>query len=207
LKLPGGYVCPPSGLDMDPDGDGIAEAAAWLDTAAALELDSKASTAAATALVDAVTAMVAGRDATRRGPKGRIKASEAVGAIVGGLLKHWGRPTPRPAYRSAKAESFTDGPVPYRQFVAAMRALIQLELVATQRGFQRPIDWGNVTSWFGKAARFWPSAELLRLAASHGVTTDSVQRDFVAPAPVKPPTVRKVVVVSTLSKIVGNRSG
>jgi len=207
LELPGGYGTPPDTLAKDPDSDEVAETAAWLDTADYLALDSKASTAAAVSLVAAIIPIMASVDATRRGPKLRLKSSEAIGAIVGGLLKHWSRPTPRPAFRSGKVESFTGGPVAYRQFDAAMAGLIQLELVATQRGFQRPTNWGEVKSWSnGKAARFWPTAELLRLAATHGVAAGTVKADFLAPAPITAPVVRKLVAVSSLAKVVGQRS-
>ena len=101
-RLSGDYAVPPGVLTADSDDDAIAEAAAWLDTAAPLALDAKPSTAAAIALVDAVTGMVLAHEGKRRGPKLRAKLTEAVGAIVGALLKNWSRPSPRPVFRSGE---------------------------------------------------------------------------------------------------------
>lgn len=200
LNWVGGYASPPAILDLQDDAT-RADAAAWLDTATILPLNSVPSSAAATALVDALTTMVISRDTTRRGPKRLQKLAGAVGAIVGGLLKQWTRTEPRPAFRSLMAASFSDGPVGHRQFTAAMDSLVALALVATQSGFRHlQFDWGDSRTWGGKAARFWPSAELLRLAADHGVTAGSVALDFTAPAPTKPPKVPQPIVVHSLKR-------
>jgi hypothetical protein len=207
-RLLGDYAVPPDVLSADADGDAVAEAAAWLDTAAPLTLDAKASTAAAIALVDAVTGMVTAHEGKRRGPKLRAKQTDAVGAIVGALLKNWSRPSPRSVFRSSKATSFTDSPIPYRQFTAAMQGLVGLGLVATQRGYRRAIDWGGGSkTWFGKAARYWPTAELLCTAATHGVTADTTVQHFTAPPPIRPPMVRAPVVVTSLKQTTGYRTG
>ena len=206
-SLAGGYAVPPGVLSADADVDAIAEAAAWLDTAAPLALDAKPSTVAANALVDAVTDRVLALEGRRRGPKLRAKVTEAIGAIVGGLLKNWGRTSPRPVFRSGKAASFTDSPIPYRQFTSAMKCLVRLGLVVKQNGYRRAINYGFAKSWFGKAARFWPSSELLSLAATHGVTAATVAQDFAADPPMKPPTVRAPIVVTSLKQTTSYRTG
>lgn len=203
------YAAPPTPLLPSEDGDErVAEMAAWLDTAGPLTLDAEASSPAAKALVALVAGKIGDHDRKRRGPKLRAKLSDAVAAIVGNLLNQWTRPEPRPAYRSNKAEGFTDSPVPYRQFVHAMQGMIDLGLVVTRPGYQQYVDWGDMKSaLFGKAARYWPSAELLDLALGCGVTINTVIKDFVAPAPVKAPVVREVIVVNSLKQIVGRRTG
>ncbi len=183
LNPPGGYAAPPGPLTLDAEGNGLAEVAIWLDGAAPLALDARAATVGAIALVNEVAGMVVAGDATRRGPKLRAKMTEAVAAIVGGLLKQWSRIPPRPVYRSRKAEGFSNGPVASRQFNGAMKGLVRLGLVVMQPGYRRANDYGFAKLWFGKAARYWPSAELLRLASSHGVIVETVLRDFVSAAP------------------------
>ena len=207
LELPGAYAVPPGTLNIDADHEGLAETAAWLDTAAPLALDAKPSTAESHALVDALTAMVAAHGGTRRGPKLRAKLADAVAAIVGSLLKNWARSPARPVFRSGKAASFSDGPIAYRQFTAAMAGLEGLGFVVRQQGYQRAIDWGDVKSWFGKAARFWPSAGLLRLVAEHGITAENAQQHFRASAPKRPPIVRKLVAVNSMKRTIGYVTG
>jgi hypothetical protein len=194
-------------LTADANDQAIAEAAAWWDTAAPLTLDSKPSTVAANALVDAVVGMMMAQEGKRRGPKLRAKLADAVGAIVGTILKNWSRPSPRPVFRSGKAASFSDSPIAYRQFKAARDGLVGLGLIATQRGYQQAIDWGDGKSWFGKAARYWPTPQLLALAAAHGVTPATAAGDFTTPPPTKPPTVRAPIVVTSFKQTTGYRTG
>jgi hypothetical protein len=207
LEPLGGYAVPPSSLALDNEGDRLADVAAWLDSAAPLALDSIPSTPEAVALVDALAEMVASTDTKRRGPKLRAKLSTAVGAVVSALLTNWGRSPARPVYRSGKATGFSNGPVGHRQFIAVIEGLQSLGFVGSQRGYQIATDWGDAKSWSGKAARFWPTAALLEFATSHGVTADTVDRQFKAPPPTKAPSVRKLVVVTSLKRTIGYRTG
>ena len=203
----GGYALPPDSLALDEEAEGRAEAAAFLDRAASLALNIVPESAEARALVEALTAAVIAHQATRRGPKLRAKLSQAVGAIVGCLLKNWSRSRPRPIYRSGKASGFSDGPVGYRPFTAAMSGLDQLGFVGHQPGYRMATEWDDGNVWTGKAARFWPSVELLRLAVAHGITAAAADCQFKAPAPAKAPVVRRPVVVNSLKIMVGYRTG
>ena len=130
LGSAGGYALPRGVISLDGSGSAdAAEAAAWLDTAAALSLNSVPCTAEACGLVDALVGMVVAQGGKRRGPKLRAKLSQAIGAITGGVLMNWSRPVPRPVYRSGNTQGFSDGPVPARQFIAAVTGLGGLGLL------------------------------------------------------------------------------
>jgi hypothetical protein len=202
-----GYATPPGVLNTDPESGEVTEIAAWLDSAAPLALDAAPSTPEANALVGAVTSILLAHSAKRRGSKLQAKLTVAVGAVVGGLLRPWSKSPPRPVFRRVTAGDFSDGPVPYRQFVGAMRDLTGTGLVVTQPGYRRATDHGFAKLWFGKAARFWPSARLLELAAAHGITADRTADHFASRPSSKPPTVRTPIEVTSLRQTTGRRTG
>lgn len=204
---PGGYAAPPSPVGDAGEADAVVEFAIWLDTAAPLALDSAPSTVEASTVVNAASSIVLTHQAKRRGAKLQAKLTAAIGAIVGSVLKQWGRSPPRPVFRSSQAAGFTDGPVPYRQFIAAMDGLTGAGLVMTQPGYRRATDFGFAKIWSGKAARYWPSSGLLELAAEHGVTADAIGHHFTTLPPSRPPTVREPVVVTSLKITTGRLSG
>jgi hypothetical protein len=203
----GGYALPPTSLSLGDEDDGRPEAAAFLDRAAALALNIVPYSPEAHALVEKLTAAVIANQGTRRGPKLRAKLSQAIGAVVGALLKNWSRSRPRAVYRSHKASAFSDGPIGHRQFIAAMSGLVALGFVSHQPGYRKATEWEDGNIWSGKASRFWPSVELLRLAVAHAVTAAAANDQFKAPPPAKAPNVRRPVEVNSLKLVIGYRTG
>ncbi len=123
----------------------------------------------AVALVADVAALVARHDAHTgarkrgRGKAGLARQQQAVGAIIGGVLRRWGREEPQPAFRSRKRDDFTGGPVGVRQYLAACDALVALGLLNRSRSIRYGLgvwDLGGPESFLGKAARLWPTQAL-----------------------------------------------
>ena len=83
------------------------------------------------------------------------KLQAAVGAIVGGLLRRWGRDQAQAVFRTRKAEDFTGSPVGVRQFTAAMDGLFALGFVTQSKSIRYLfVDWGGgQTVYNGKAPR------------------------------------------------------
>jgi hypothetical protein len=162
---------------------------------------------AAVTLTSTVAALVAAREATAgqrknaRREAGKVKQHAAVGAILGGLLRRWGR-SAEPVFRSRKLETFTGGPVSVRQYLAACDAMVTLELIYQSRSIRygTGIIWdeGGLEFFAGKAPRFWPAQELLNQATHHGVTPASVRADFRDAYPTKPPVVPQPIQLVTL---------
>jgi hypothetical protein len=128
---------------------------------------------------------------TQRRQIGLAKLQGAVGAIVGGVLRRWSRDVPEAVYRSRAPDDFTGGPVPARQFTAAIDGLVSVGLIHQSRSVNYLAhDFGDGETVFdGKARRYWPSADLLALAAQRGVTPATVATDFAQTVPTTPPKV------------------
>ena len=96
----------------------------------------------AIALVDCLAASVGALETrgNRRGASGKARLNRAVGAIVAGLLGHWGRPEPRAAFRPVERGNFTGTLVGSRQFEAAMGGLVGLGMVDQHGSLSVPID-------------------------------------------------------------------
>ena len=171
-----------------------------------LPLSAVAASPGALALVSDLTSRVvafegaSGDRLTGRRQAGVMKLQAAVGAVVGGLLRRWGRDQPEAVFRSRKAGDFTGSPVGVRQFTAAVDSLVALGLVS-QSGSIRFVafDFGDSGQVFqGKAPRFWPSSALLASVARHGVTAATIPTDFTDVIPKTPPAVPKPVQVFAL---------
>jgi hypothetical protein len=150
----------------------------------------------------AVHESTSGDRRTGRRQAGVKKLQAAVGAIVGGLLRRWGRDQPQAVFRTRKAEDFTGSPVGVRQFTAAMDGLFALGFVTQSKSIRYLfVDWGGgQTVYNGKAPRHWPSATLLSLAVHHGVTPATIATDFGDVIPTKPPIVLKPVQLFALKQ-------
>jgi hypothetical protein len=174
------------GAPPHPEGNpaGDPEFAACLRRADPLQLHYVPHSPAAVALVQALTAEVAAEEARinprRRGKVGAERLRRAVGGVVAGVLRLWGRSTPVPGYRRRQTKLFTGEAVSKRQFEAATAALRSLHLIEMIKGIIKPpIDWGEgVLSWQGDATRYWPTAHFLEVATQHGVTAATVKADF-----------------------------
>jgi hypothetical protein len=128
------------------------------------------------------------------GPASRPKIEQAVCAVLADLLPSWNGDSPRLVYRSLAKASFTGEPVSFRHFKAALDGLRELGLVhrhaairyraEARFGFS---DTGSPDT--GKAARYWPTAELLQLAERSGVGPADLDRHFSHVYSAKPPLV------------------
>jgi hypothetical protein len=134
----------------------------------------------AVALVADLVARIAAYEAasgarkTARRQTGEAKLRQAVGALVAGLLRRWGRSEPQAVFRSRKVADFTGSPVAARQHLVACDGLVALGLVHLSRSIRYGTgvvwDVGGPEAFRGKAARLWPAQALLDVAAVHGVT-------------------------------------
>ena len=101
---------------------------------------------------------------TGRREAGLAKLRAAVGAIIGGLLRRWGRDQPSAVFRSRKKEDFTGSPVGVRQFTVAMDGLLSLGLLSQSKSIRYLfVDWGD-----GQAV-FRESAPLLAVCGPAGI--------------------------------------
>jgi hypothetical protein len=136
----------------------------------------------------------------QRGARDKQKLQDAVAAIVGGLLHHWARTPPCPAFHSRKANAFSAGGlVSVRQFVPVIDALVARGFVATAAGVRWAYDWGDgTTSSQGLAARFWPNRSLIEAAERHGLRPATVATDFEETFRTKAPKVVAPIEVRSL---------
>jgi hypothetical protein len=124
----------------------------------------------------------AGTLRTARRQSGAARQQQAVGAIIGGLLRSWGREEPQSVFRSRTKDDFTGGPVAARQYLAASDALAALGLVGRSQSIRygTGIVWdaGGPEHFAGKAPRLWPTQALLDAAVVHGVMPTTLEDDF-----------------------------
>ncbi len=160
----------------------------------------------AVALVADLTRRVAALEATsnarRKGRRqaGLGKLEGAIGAIVGGVLRRWGREQPEPVFRSRTPAEFSRGPVGVRQFRPAINGLLALKLLngskAIRYGAFSFDDGAQIFA--GKAPRYWPSLALLEATEAHGLTPATIGQDFDDIIPTTPPKVPQAVCVRAL---------
>jgi hypothetical protein len=107
-----------------------------------------------------------------------------------------GTVAPALVYRAVGKSSFTHDPVKYDMFVRALDGLKALELVGHRKGQTRfrKTEWdpGEITSvaLAGRAARFWATGKLLRLAARYGINSVNVGEHFLKEPPKDPLVLR-----------------
>jgi hypothetical protein len=148
-----------------------------------LDLSVVASSPAGTALVAALALRVSSTEdrGNERRAAGLAKLHGALGAIVGGALRHWAASTTRAVFHPRTPSGFTGQPVSHRSFTATVDTLVFLGFLHTAAGVQFAIDWGDgLQSSKGWASRLWPSQSLLDLATAHGVTLASAREAFTA---------------------------
>lgn len=182
IPWPVGFAPPPP--DWSP---------ADLANAAVLNLAAVPRSPAAVAMVEELTAAVAGLEAGTRGNRRRAagldKLRRAVGAVVGGLLRAWDGGTPRACFHRLEPAAFTGGPVPHRQFTAAVEGLEALGHVRRAAGVRYAFEWDDGPAFTGKAARFRPAVPLLDLAARHGIAPGTAREAFGMDIPTTAPAV------------------
>jgi hypothetical protein len=132
----------------------------------------------------------------RRGRSG-AKFFYAVERFVGDLLRaRAGTTGPALIYRPVGKSSFTRDPVKYDVFMTVLDGLKQLELVGHRKGQTRyrKADFGPdaviPVTMRGRAARFWATTKLLKLAEHYGIHSGNIDEHF-APEPPTNPLVLK----------------
>ena len=196
-EAPHAWPAPPSNLSTEQLREGH-----WLPLSA-IPVSPRA-TALVTHLATLVASHEGGTRQRNRGKAGAARQQQAIGAIIGGILRRWGREQPQLVFRSRKRDDFSGGPVPARQYLAAYDALLALGLIQQSRSIRygSGIVWieGGPEHFAGKAPRLWPAHALLDLAVAHGVTPATVTKDFGDTYPTRPPAVPELVQVFTLKR-------
>jgi hypothetical protein len=129
--------------------------------------------------------------------KSGVKFADAIERFVGDLLRaREGSTTPAIVYHPVGKSSFTRDPVKYDMFIRALEGLKALGLVGHRKGQTRyrktEFDPGESVSvaLAGRAARFWPTGKLVRLAANHSINTHNVGSHFAPEPPAHPLVLR-----------------
>jgi hypothetical protein len=127
----------------------------------------------------------------KRREKSGEKLVDAIERFVGDLLRvRAGTTTPARMFRSTGKTSFERDPVKYDMFIKVLEGLKALELVSHLKGqtrYRKASFEPNVfisVALNGRAARFWATNKLLRLAKHYGVDGSNF-----APEPPKYPLV------------------
>ena len=125
-----------------------------------------------------------------RRERGRAKFTEALERFLGDLL----RARTGPIYRPTGKSDFSDAPVKYDMFMTALDGLKALGLVEHRKGqtryYETGFEPGHKVTISGRAAHFWATPKLLKLADEHGVHSGNVGNHF-APEPPTNPLVLK----------------
>jgi hypothetical protein len=123
----------------------------------------------------------------RAGPG--VRFVDALIRFVGDLLRaRTGANTTGRIYRPIGKSDFAEAPVKYDMFIKARDGLKALGLVGHRKGHTRYQETGfdvRVTV-SGRAARFWATTKLLKLAEDHGITSDNVGAHFFPEPPTNP---------------------
>jgi hypothetical protein len=142
--------------------------------------------ATAKALVERLTVDVAAREQRPRprGPKERKYLEEAIAAVVGGVLK--------PALRRgnvvwrSRSEDAYSGYVGYSAALAALDGLTVLDYLRHHPGirYEHHDGFSATADWTGSASRYEATEALVGLAASYGITAETVKGAFATRFPV-----------------------
>jgi len=139
----------------------------------------------------------AGSRVRKRRARSGAKFYHALERFVGDLLRaRAGTTGPARIYRAVGKDTFKHDPVKYDVFMRVLEGLKALELVGYRKGKTRyrktEFDPGEFVSapLKGRAARFWATTKLLKLAEHYGIHSGNVGEHF-APEPPKHPLVLK----------------
>jgi hypothetical protein len=143
--------------------------------------------AAAKALVERLTADVAAQEQRQRprGPKERKYLEEAVAAVVGGVLKPALRRS-NAVFRSRSEDAYS-GNVGYSAALAALDGLTALDYLRHHPGvrYEHHDGFSATADWTGLASRYEATETLVGLAASYGITAETVKSAFATRFPAK----------------------
>ena len=136
-----------------------------------------------------------GKRIRRRRAKSGVPFVDALRRFVGDLLRaRTGKTSTGRIYRSTGKSSFKDDPVKYDVFMRVLESLKALALVGHRKGQTRSIEIafspGNYSTIPGRAARFWPTPKLLKLAGEYGIRDDNVLDHFGSEPPRDPLVLR-----------------
>jgi hypothetical protein len=129
----------------------------------------------------------------KRRARSAAKFSQAVERIIGDLLRaRGGNGATGRIYRATGKSSFTHDPVKYDVFWRVAEGLKALDLIGHSKGQTRYRKTGlwpdHAVTVPGRAARFWATAKLVTLAASHRIHAHNLNDHF-APEPPQHPLV------------------
>jgi len=147
-------------------------------------------------VVELTDAVAAQEKRTRpRGPKERTALEDAIAAVVGGVLVAALR-RGKMVLKSRREEAF-GGYVGYSAAVVALDGLAALGLLLHHSGirFERQDAFNDVTSWAGWASRYEATDALIRLAASYGITKETVKRSFGTRFPLRAEVAKNPVIL------------
>ena len=159
------------------------------------DLRSKARTPAAHQLIDRIRDDLeelerqSRKRARKRREKSGAKFLEAIERFVGDLLRvRAGTTAPALIYRSIGKSDFDHEPVKYDVFTKTLEGLKELDLVGHRKGQTRyhKTGFGGSVPLPGRAARFWATGKLLKLAEHYGIHSDNVGEHFALGPPTSP---------------------
>ncbi len=179
---------------LDRASPGARMSVADLNSAPMATLASTCTSRQAHALSDEIVRLILAHE-DRAGSRRRARRAadldslkRTVGALLADLLSRparegWGAF----AFRSLNANAFSQTATPYRQFMAALKALTDLALIERTPGFYeaRKFDFGSGGyGGRGKASRFRATPTLLAIATEHDITAGAVREHFHQPLPI-----------------------
>ncbi len=149
----------------------------------------------AKALVERLTADVAAQEQRLRprGQKERRYLCEAVAAVVGGVLKPALR-RGNAVFRSRSEDAYS-GDVGYSAALAALDGLAALDYLRHYPGvrYEHHDGFSASTDWTGFASRYEATEALVGLAASYGITAETVKGAFTTRFPAKAEVIKTPV--------------
>jgi hypothetical protein len=129
----------------------------------------------------------------KRRARSGAKFLHALERFVGDLLRAMGGTTgPARICRAVGKDTFNRDPVKYDMFMGVLEGLKTLELVGHVKGRTRyrKADFGPDTvipvTMPGRAARFWATTKLLKLAENYGIHSGNVGEHFAPESPTNP---------------------
>jgi hypothetical protein len=130
-----------------------------------------------------------------RRERSRAKFTKALERFVGDLLRaRIGTNATGRVYRAVGKSSFRDAPVKYDMFTKMLDGLKPLGLVGHRKGQTRyhetGFEPGHKVTISGRAARFWATPKLLKLAEDHGIHSSNVGDHFAPEPPTNPLVLR-----------------
>jgi hypothetical protein len=134
----------------------------------------------------------------QRGPEGVLKLRLTTATIVGGILRAWGRGTPRPVAFDTSNEGLGELPGSRRAAAAVVAELRVAGLISFMPGVRWDLGFGFGEAAGGYRARIWPTEKLLRLASETGIAAVTVKQVFLAPSPSAVPKLAELVIVGTI---------